>query len=557
MGIKNIFQDGMKEFKRRSSLHKEKRDLQQKEKLLAQQLTALGKKAWESRIDITAHGNLNELLTGAQKQQEELNSLLQDLEKQKLETEEKRKQSNDSFDSQRKAVEEKKKEVDTRLEEQEKILKQAQRESKDATNRLSHIAREEGQLKGKIADPQTPEEEKTGINDKLGAFVNEREELEQKIKNAGDTARLTEEKIVPIKEESGKLQKESDDIRARQKEVIGALDNVLSEAKEKISENQDKLNEVNQQQDENFGQLGEKLAAAEVSDALSAEFTAVKTTEKEIGVVKSEIERLDNSGTPGSRGALWKMIGLILAIIIVIVAIIIGLSLLLGSGSKAKPGASQSKAGQVLPGVPGSEALPPQVAATLQKYKEAVSGPAGQGGKQEGPKTMGEAMADMNAATGEIKKYSQQLQGKEIVVSDQAALTAVLPELSGWAREKPTYHKGSFGQLETSMLRVTYNGPDSKQVDISITDAASVSALLQSWKLIFQMNLTHDDSDSYQKITTVNDIPVIERFDKQSKRARFSFLVKDRYVVELESEGEGSLDLLKQFIPKLDLSKLQ
>ena len=170
---------------------------------------------------------------------------------------------------------------------------------------------------------------------------------------------------------------------------------------------------------------------------------------------------------------------------------------------------------------------------------------------------MTEAMEQMTNATGEIRKRSEQLQGKEIVAADKETLTAALPVLSGWTREEPAYNKGSFGQLETSHIRTTYTGPDSKQVEISITDSATASAMLQSWKMIFQMNLTQDGEDSYQKITTVNNIPVIERFDKQSKRARFAFVARDRYVVELESEGDGSLDLLKNFIPKLDLAKLQ
>ncbi|MFC2146154.1 hypothetical protein ACFLRT_02205, partial [Acidobacteriota bacterium] len=63
MNIKEIFQQGIKESKRRSTLFKKKRLLRQKEKLYSQQLTSLGKKAWESQIDLTAYGNLKDIIS--------------------------------------------------------------------------------------------------------------------------------------------------------------------------------------------------------------------------------------------------------------------------------------------------------------------------------------------------------------------------------------------------------------------------------------------------------------------------------------------------------------
>ena len=104
MGIKEIFQQGSQEFKRRSAVRKEKRGLQEKQKIYSQQLTLLGKKAWESSIDITPYANLKELIATTGKQLEELKTQLEESEKQKQATEETKKQKNEAFDSQLKEV---------------------------------------------------------------------------------------------------------------------------------------------------------------------------------------------------------------------------------------------------------------------------------------------------------------------------------------------------------------------------------------------------------------------------------------------------------------------
>ena len=558
MNIKEIFQQGIKEFKRRSALNKKKRLLRQKEKLYTQQLTALGKKAWESRIDITAYGNLKDIISTTQEHHQELRTQLEQLEKQRQETEAKRKQENDSFESRRKEVEEKKKEVDFRLDKEKKVLKGAQKESDNAKNRLNHIPKEEEQLKQKAADADTSNIERAEIQKKLDAFVLEKEGLDKKIKDAEETIKNTNEKITPIEEESKKLQNEINDIRAEQKEVIGKLDQSLSETREKINDCNKKLGELHKEQDGYFEQLGEKLAVAGIGDeAVSAEFAEVRTTEKDMADIKVNIDQLDQEETPNSRRAFWTMIGLMIASVVVIILVIILLSTLFGPGDKTNDTGINTTTPPAVS--EAQKSLPSPVAETIEKYKQRIAETTKKEKGETGdkPMTMEEAMEKMKTVTGEIKKQSEQIQGKEIVVSDKTTLMAVLPTINGWTREEPQYQKGSFAQLETSTIRTTYTGPDSQKIKISITDTASASVALQTWKIIFQMNLTREDEKGYQKITTVNNIPVIEKYDKQSQEVSLGFIVKDRYMVELESRGKDSMSLLKNLISQLHLSKLQ
>ncbi|MFC2146616.1 hypothetical protein ACFLRT_04560, partial [Acidobacteriota bacterium] len=368
----------------------------------------------------------------------------------------------------------------------------------------------------------------------------------------------TNEKITSIEEESGKLQKEIDDIRAEQKEVIEKLDQSFSETREKINECNNKLKELNKEQDAYFEQLGEKLAIAGIGDeAVSAEFADVRATEKDKADIKGKIDKLDQAETSASRRAFWTMIGLIIASVIVIILVIILLSALFGPGDKANDTGIKTTTPPAVSEV--KKSLPPQVADTIEKYKQRIAETSKKEKDESGdtPMTMEEAMEKMKTVTGEMKKQSEQIQGKEIVVSDKATLMATLPTISGWTREEPKYEKGSFAQLETSHIRTSYTGPDSKKIKVSITDTASASVALQTWRIIFQMNLARDDDRGYQKISTVNNIPVIEKYDKKSREISLGFIVKDRYMVELESQGKDSVSLLKNFILQLNLSKLQ
>jgi hypothetical protein len=543
----------MREFKRRTALLKKKRLLRQKEKIYSQQLISLGKKAWESHIDITAYGNLQDIIATTQAQYGEQKKLIDALEIKKQETENQRKQENDSFESRRKQIEEKKKEVDFRLDKEKKVLRDAQRDSNSSQNRLNYIAREKEQLRRKAADEDTSDIERAEIQKKLDAFVLEKEELNKKIVQTEDTIKNSNDKIMPIEEESGKLQKEIDEIRSQQKEVMRAMDESLSEIREKINAYNSKLNELSKEQEGYFEQLGEKLAAGGVGDdSVSEEFTDVRATENDMQVIKNKIEKLDRSETAGSRKAFWTLIGLVAASVIIIITVIILLSSMFGPGDNvenkltAPPMESEVQ-----------KSLPPHLAESIEKYRQKVATSKEKNETGDPVMTIDDAMKKMNTVTGEMKKQSEQIQGTEIVVSDKAALTAALPTINGWTMTEPDYRKGSFAQLETSSINTTYTTPDSQKIEVNITDTATASVALQTWRIIVQMNLTRDDDRGYQKITSISKMPIIERYKKKSQKISLGFIFRDRYMIELKSKGRDIVPILKDLIPQFHLSKLQ
>ncbi len=526
MGIKEIFRKGMREFKRQSSLRKEKKDLSQKEKLLSEQLTHLGKKAWESRMDIDGYGNSKELITNAQKQIDELNRQLSDLEKQKQGLENKKKEENDSFNSRRKEVEDKKKEVDNRWNNEKKQLREAQRDADNVENRLKQIDKEEEQLNTRTAAPETSEEQKSEIRQKLDAFKNEKEELEKKRETASEAIKTTKEKIEPLEEESAKFQEEIDQIRDEQREVIGQLDDSLGQVNKKISDAKNQLAQVTREQDGHFRQLGDKMADKQVSDeAVSSELSAVNDTREEMETIQLEIQSLEHQGTAESRGALWKMIGLIAAGVVVIAAIIVLLILLLSPAEKE----------------------PESPLASVVSRGEKIT-------KDEEPE---DEVKKFQEATAKIKKQSEQMHGKKIVAADKATFLSALPDISGWNMEGTSYNKGAFGQLEYAVLETTYVSPGGKKIRVNLSDTAGASIMLATYKMIFHKNMIKEDENGYEKISTYHGMPVIEKYTKNPSRASFVFIVKDRYLVDLRCKEPDGIDLLKDFLTKFDFSKLQ
>lgn len=542
MGLKKIFQQGMKELKRKGAMVKEKRELKQKEKTYHKELTALGQKAWESQMDTTAYGNLNELLTNNQKQIDELKTKVKELEEQKEEAEEKRDQEKENFDNQRSEVEAKKKEVDQRLEQEENAVKSAKNEMEDADKRINKIGSESEKLKKKQDDPELSNIEKQDIPGQLQALQKEKDELNQTVAGKKQEMQEHQEKAAPIKEESDTLQQEIDEIKTKQKEVTGQLDEQISGLEKEIDDNSDKMIEVEKEREENFKQLGEKLADAGVADAaVASEMAAVGDTKKDMAEIQADIDRLEGQGSADSANALWQMILIVAGGIIALVVIIILLAQLFGGSDKATDTPKDQEG-----------------TAQTQSADDSDGGDSSGGKTHDPPKTFADAAKQMQDVTGELKKQSEKMQGKEIIVSSKDAMMTALPDVSGWKlKNEPGYSEQGFAQLKTAQLDATFTGPDDKEIQVSITDTATASAMLGSWKMLFRLNLSKDNENVYEKITTHKGMPLSEKYDKRRKVSRLGFIVKDRYLIELKSRGENSLDLLKDFMDDMDTSKLQ
>ena len=330
MGLKSIFREGMKERRRKKSLRKGKNELQKKEEIYGQQLTALGQKAWESKINIAAFVDLQSRLTAAQKQFDDLRAQTEKLQKQKQAAEEERKRESERFAASQKEVEAKKKVVDGNLQEQKNALNAIQKEAEQAVGRLKAIAGERTQLEIKIAAATTPDTEKIAGQNKLASLAKEEGELKTKVKEKEEAGKIGSAKITPLQEESGRLQKQIDSIKAEQKQVVGDWDKKISALNLEMTGSNTKIKETEKTQGANYKQLGEKLAASGAGiEKINPELAAVKSLQTEMENIVQGIGNLEGQKDAAAVSAYKKMVAIIIAGVVSLAAIIILLFILL------------------------------------------------------------------------------------------------------------------------------------------------------------------------------------------------------------------------------------
>jgi hypothetical protein len=329
------------------------------------------------------------------------------------------------------------------------------------------------------------------------------------------------------------------------------LEKSLDENSSKLNALSAKQEQLSNEQNSNFKQLGEQLAASDAPpETLGAEYTDVHESEKTMGTVKREIERLETQGTEHGRSAFKKMIGICIAGLILIIGLIWLLFWLFGS--KEKNLTPQEKAisevKKVLPGPLGD---------MLENVAKNNSGGSSTPGSANTPNDVAEAMKKFSEATGTMKDQADKAYGKKIVVADKNTLASILPSIDGWTMDNPAYRKQGFGQLEGSNLSVNYTGLNNRKIRVNITDAGHATAILTPYTMMFNMNINRDDDRRFERVTTHNDMKVIEKYYKQNKRGSLTFIIKGRYLVGMETTGEDSIEFLKNFMEKFDLSKLQ
>ena len=330
MGLKSIFREGLKERQRRKSLGKLTRELKEKNKAHAELLTALGRQAWESRVDISAFAENRSALEQIQKELDDLRIQSEQLQKQKQDHEDKKKQESDRFSAVQREVEEKKRETDKRLSEQKSTLQSGQKETQHARSRLAAIAAERTQLQNKNAVMTISETEKAGIATGLNILAKEEEALQAGIGCRAEADKPLMELLAALQEDSSRLNGQIDGSRQEQKQIESDFDKKITALKGTLAKNNEKSREAENRLKDNFRQLGGKLVAAGSADpGLAKETAAVRKARTEMDGIQALLDGLDRQKDGGQVSAYWKMMAIIIAAIVLLAAIFIALFLLL------------------------------------------------------------------------------------------------------------------------------------------------------------------------------------------------------------------------------------
>ena len=339
MGLKEIFREGMKERKRKRSLGKVNSEFRDKEKVHAAQLTALGQKAWEAGIDLSAYADLKAALGDAQKTLDDLRARAGELQKQKQDNEEKKKRENDRLNAAQKEETEKKRQADERLNEQKSALQG--RPERDAAgngpagrHRQGALpAAEQGRGPGGDGSGKRRERQGAGHPRRRGSRIDS-----PPIRRWKRPASRWPAAVASLQEEASRLQKQIEGLRQEQKRVIGELDKQLAALGNELAKNAEKSKEAENRQKLHFKGLGEKLAAAQgVPGDIAKEMAAVLNARTEMQGVQALIGGLERQKDEGQARAYKQMTGILIAGAILLAAIIVALFILLAPKKKTTP----------------------------------------------------------------------------------------------------------------------------------------------------------------------------------------------------------------------------
>lgn len=409
MGIKEIFQEGTKERRRRKSLGARGQEFKAKEKILAEKLTALGQKAWEAQAGLSPFTDLRSELEGAQKALDELQAQAEALEKQKQAAEEKKKEETARLTAALKDAEQKKRELEGRLGEQKNTLQAGQKDAQGARDRLAAVSRERGQLQGKAASAEAGEAEKAEIAKGIELLDKEETALQAKIGSCEEAGKPVAALVASLQDGVSQAKQQLDALRQELKQATAELDKKIAAVKSDLAKNGEKAREVEKRRRQGYAALGGKLAEAKSDEpALDGEMTAASAARSEMDGVQAMIGGLERQKDDAQVSAYKKMLALIIGGLALLAALAVIIFLLF---SPKKP-------------APGVAGLAPNQAETLQqimkmaeKAQQGIEKPAAQA--QAGEAIVGEILATFDRCVAEAAALAK----------DRPEAAVLLPQL--------------------------------------------------------------------------------------------------------------------------------
>lgn len=416
MGIKELFQEGMKERRRRKSLGQRGRELRDKDQALALRLTALGQKAWEANLDLAAFPGLRAALGDVQRSLDDLRGEAEQFLSRQQEAEEKRKRESSRLAAALKEAEEGLQGVQKSLNAQKGTLQSAQKEAQRSRERLAAIGRERGQLQGKAAGADASEAEKGEIAKGLALLEKEETSLKSGLDASEAAARPAAALVTSLQEQAEVAKKKLEALRLEQKKVLGDLDKELAALKDNLAKNGEKAREAETKRRESYRELGETLADAKSADpALSAEMDAVGAARSEKEGVQAMIGGLERQKDDAQVGAYKKMMALIIGGLVLLAALAVVLVLLL-SPKKNTPEIVGLPTGQV-------EAMQ-QILKMAETAQKEMPKPADRGKAQTAADEAGLALVDEILAT-----FDRCVAEAAALAKDRPEAAVLLPQL--------------------------------------------------------------------------------------------------------------------------------
>jgi hypothetical protein len=133
-------------------------------------------------------------------------------------------------------------------------------------------------------------------------------------------------------------------------------------------------------------------------------------------------------------------------------------------------------------------------------------------------------------------------------------LQGVLPELSGWERDKPRGERMT-APVNFSEASVTHTRGDAT-ISTKITDSALNQLLIAPFAMFLAGNYERETDSGYEKSIKVGDQLGFEKWDNEDKSGELTVIVNKRFIVAIEGRDIDNAKVLHEVLDKTDLRKL-
>lgn len=133
-------------------------------------------------------------------------------------------------------------------------------------------------------------------------------------------------------------------------------------------------------------------------------------------------------------------------------------------------------------------------------------------------------------------------------------LMALLPEVDGWEKGKPTGERMT-SPVPFSQAESRYTKGDAS-IEVKIIDSGFNQLLLAPASMFLAAGYERETSEGHEKSAKVNGQPGWEKWNSESKYGEVNALVGKRFLVTIEGSSIDDVAVLHSLAEKMDLSKL-
>lgn len=166
------------------------------------------------------------------------------------------------------------------------------------------------------------------------------------------------------------------------------------------------------------------------------------------------------------------------------------------------------------------------------------------------------AASVMEQAAQSLRNLSANEDGETVEVVDFRKLKGVLPEkIAGLERtENDGQSTGAVG-MKISTAQAQYEDGN-RRLQITLTDAGGIPMLMMGLAQWTTAEIERESDNEYERTTTINGYKAFERYNKRNKEGQISFIVAERYIVNIEGDNIEESEL-RQAMKALDLDELE